>query len=167
MGKLLPTVIQLADERLHLLVHDLVSPHISPLSEALAAYVALVGSLARMTAFMSLYRRQESRSASWICRPDEKRYTNLEITQLREPLAAGRFLADLQWKTSSAVGKSNRGGGAAMNDRRNPLLRMVSYKWFDTRVCSHVNFQMRLLAELLATSRLITFITFLPLSIPV
>lgn len=52
--KLFPTVIQLASEGLDLLMHDLVSPNITPLSERFPADLTLVRTLSSVAPLMRL-----------------------------------------------------------------------------------------------------------------
>lgn len=56
LTEFLPAVIELAGKRLCLIMDNLVGPDIAFLCKIFPAYMTLVGSLARMTAFMSLQK---------------------------------------------------------------------------------------------------------------
>jgi hypothetical protein len=56
LRELLAALVQLANEWLDLLMNNLVRAHIASLSKSLAADVAVVGTLASMTALVSLVK---------------------------------------------------------------------------------------------------------------
>lgn len=87
LGEALPAAFELAEERLRLLVHDLVRPYVAALGETLATTFTRVGTFTRVAPFMRL---QLAISLIVVPRDLLRRIVRayLQIPQLRKALAA-------------------------------------------------------------------------------
>lgn len=86
LGELFTAILELAGERLSLLMYDTMGPDIPPLGEPFSTSIARKGTLAGVAALMCLLVINEGGSSVLpICSP------YLKISELGKPLTTGRF----------------------------------------------------------------------------
>ena len=139
LRELFATILEFTQERFDLLMHDLMGPNVAPLGESFATMVTRIRAFPSVPTLMCL--NMVNGGALVIM----KGGPYLEVSELGEPLTAGRFLAKLWSQYLSHDSTSPSQGG-------------LTHKGFRARMGPDVYLQMGLLVKHLGASRHATLI---------